>query len=76
MFDRKISAVVQLSNPEDYEGGLFEIDNDVRPPFDISRFMPRGSLLIFPSYVKHAVTPVTKGIRRSLVTWYNGPRFR
>jgi len=76
MFDRKISAVVQLSNPEDYEGGLFEIDSDVRPPFDISRFMPRGSLLIFPSYVKHAVTPVTKGIRRSLVTWYNGPRYR
>jgi PKHD-type hydroxylase len=76
MFDRKISAVVQLSNPEDYEGGLFEIDSEVRPPFDISRFMPRGSLLIFPSYTKHAVTPVTKGVRRSLVTWYNGPRFR
>lgn len=75
--DRKITAVVQLSHPEDYEGGIFEMDQVARPaPFDISRFMPRGSLLIFPSYLQHRVTPVTKGIRRSLVSWYNGPRFR
>ena len=76
IFDRKISAVVQLSHPEDYEGGFFEIDQVARPALDITKFMPRGSLLIFPSYLDHRVTTVTKGLRRSLVTWYNGPRFR
>jgi PKHD-type hydroxylase len=76
IFDRKITAVVQLSHPEDYEGGVFEIDAVARPVFDLSKFAPRGSLLIFPSYLQHRVTPVTKGIRRSLVSWYNGPRFR
>lgn len=76
IFDRKITAVVQLSHPEDYEGGVFEIDAVARPAFELSRFAPRGSLLIFPSYLQHRVTPVTKGIRRSLVSWYNGPRFR
>ena len=75
--DRKISVVVQLSDPEAYEGGAFEIDDVARPfPIDISRFAPRGSILVFPSYIKHRVLPVTKGIRRSLVTWYNGPRLK
>jgi|APCry1669191961_1035387.scaffolds.fasta_scaffold00182_5 PKHD-type hydroxylase len=74
--DRKVSAVVQLCNPEDYEGGIFEMDGVARPEFDVSKFMPRGSLLIFPSYLQHRVTPVTKGVRKSLVTWYNGPRFK
>jgi PKHD-type hydroxylase len=76
IFDRKITAVVQLSHPEDYEGGIFEIDQVARPEFDLNKFAPRGSLLIFPSYLQHRVTPVTSGIRRSLVSWYNGPRFR
>ena len=76
VFDRKLSVVVQLSEPEDYEGGVFEIDDVVRPyPLNTSLFQPRGSILIFPSYIKHRVLPVTKGVRRSLVTWYNGPKF-
>lgn len=76
VFDRKLSVVVQLSEPEDYEGGVFEIDDVARPyPLNTSLFQPRGSILIFPSYIKHRVLPVTKGVRRSLVTWYNGPKF-
>ena len=76
VLDRKLSAVVQLSSPDDYEGGLFETEGCARPPFNVEPFLPRGSLLIFPSYLKHRVLPVTKGLRKSLVTWYNGPKFR
>jgi len=36
----------------------------------------KGSVLIFPSYINHKVSPVTKGIRRSLVAWFSGPRWR
>lgn len=74
--DRKLSMVVQLSPPEDYEGGVFCIDNFAQPNFDIARWAPQGSVIVFPSYIKHCVTPVTKGIRKSLVTWYLGPAFR
>lgn len=76
IWDRKITIVVQLSNPEDYEGGLFEMEDVARPVFDVSKYMPRGSVLVFPSYMRHRVLPVTKGTRYSLVAWYNGPRFR
>ena len=76
VLDRKLTAVVQLSNPDDYEGGLFEMEGCARPLFNVEPFLPRGSLLIFPSYLKHRVLPVTKGLRKSLVTWYNGPKFR
>ena len=76
VLDRKLSAVVQLSSPDDYEGGLFEMEGCARPPFNVEPCLPRGSLLIFPSYLKHRVLPVTKGLRKSLVTWYNGPKFR
>ena len=71
---RKLSIVVQLSNPDDYEGGdlEFSMDNDsiLKAP------RSQGSIIIFPSYLRHRVTPVTKGTRRSLVTWISGPPFR
>lgn len=74
--DRKLSMVVQLSPPEDYEGGIFCIDNFAQPKFDLTRWAPQGSIIVFPSYIKHCVTPVTKGVRKSLVTWYMGTPFR
>jgi PKHD-type hydroxylase len=72
-YDRKLSVVVQLSSREDYEGGEFEFST-VQHPGAI--FEPRGSLLIFPSFLQHRVLPVTRGIRYSLVTWVEGPRWR
>ncbi|QZP08710.1 2OG-Fe(II) oxygenase [Caenibius sp. WL] len=72
-YDRKLSVVVQLSSPEDYQGGQFEFFG-LQNPGDA--FTPRGSLLIFPSYLQHCVRPVTDGHRRSLVTWVEGPRWR
>lgn len=72
-YDRKLSMVIQLSKTEDYEGGKLELEND---PFDERVFANQGDVIIFPSFNKHCVTPVTKGKRFSLVTWFEGPQFR
>jgi len=72
-YDRKLSVVIQLSDREDYEGGEFEFSTVAHPG---AVFEPRGSLLIFPSFLQHRVLPVTRGIRHSLVTWIEGPRWR
>jgi len=69
--DRKLSIVIQLSNPDEYEGGNFEFSECENP-----EFKNKGSILVFPSYLKHRVTPVTKGTRKSLVSWFFGPRWR
>ncbi len=86
---RKLSASIQLSPPEDYEGGHFQWieSTDV---FDTMKFNQKnlpydrlvqtapfsgkelGSLLVFPSWLHHQVTPVTRGVRKSLVVWNTG----
>ena len=35
----------------------------------------KGTIIVFPSMLLHKVTPVTKGIRHSLVQWFSGPDF-
>ena len=70
--DRKLSVTVQLSDSDSYEGGDFEFE-DIITNID---FRPKGSILIFPSYLRHRVTTVTKGKRSSLVAWYSGPHWR
>ena len=72
-YDRKLSIVIQLSNPNDYEGGVFEFQHPFEQP---KEFKERGSVLIFPSYITHRVTKITKGERKSLVNWLEGPRWR
>jgi PKHD-type hydroxylase len=70
---RKLSLTVQLTDEEDYEGGDLEIregDGVVVAP------RGRGSVAAFPSWALHRVTPVTRGVRRCLVAWVGGPRFR
>lgn len=69
---RKLSMSIQLSDPDEYEGGALEF---VSMPLraEASR---RGTAIIFPSFLGHRVTPVTRGIRRSLVGWAYGPTFR
>lgn len=73
-FDRKLSCVLLLNPAEDYEGGQLELDQGQTPVPD--RFNAVGDLLLFPSFLRHRVTPVTRGSRFSLVTWVKGPRFR
>ncbi len=70
---RKISMVIQLSDPATYEGGDFEFF-----AFYKAERMPRerGSVLVFPSYLLHRVSPVTAGERKSVVCWVGGPHYR
>jgi len=68
---RKLSLVISISNPDTYEGGDFEFFDGTRP--DIKG---QGSVLVFPSFIKHRVTPVTKGTRYSLVNWFYGEQFK
>ncbi|MDA8015328.1 MAG: 2OG-Fe(II) oxygenase, partial [Gammaproteobacteria bacterium] len=67
--------VVQLSDADEYEGGDFQMHYvKAHPPADIIR--KRGTVLIFPSLLLHRVTPVTSGVRYSLVGWYVGPSWK
>lgn len=70
-YDRKLSVTVQLSNPNEYEGGEFEFDEIENP----KNSKQKGTVLIFPSYIRHRVKPITKGVRKSLVAWFEGPRW-
>ena len=73
-FHRKLSIVFQLSDKSNYEGGDFEFDPTLPqlPP----EALEQGSVIVFPSFHRHRVTPVTSGIRHSLVTWVEGPHWR
>jgi len=74
-YDRKISVVIQLSDPSEYEGGDFEVDNH-HPQLPKEEIRAKGTVIVFPSFLHHRVTPVTSGVRRSLVSWIEGPKFR
>jgi PKHD-type hydroxylase len=69
---RKLSITVQLSDPEDYEGGELIINNGGELVMD----KKQGRAILFPSYMMHGVKPVTKGTRYSLVVWITGPQFK
>jgi PKHD-type hydroxylase len=70
---RKLTIVLQLSDPSDYEGGDLELLTGASP---IAVRKEQGLLVAFPSYTLHRVTPVTHGIRKSLVVWITGPAFK
>lgn len=72
--DRKLSVVIQLSDPFNYTGGDFEFCES--EGFNAQTFKTRGSVLVFPSFFRHRVTSVTSGLRYSLVSWVDGPKFR
>lgn len=71
--DRKLSVTVQLSNPNEYDGGGFEFA-ECQTPDASSR--QKGTVLVFPSYLQHRVLPITSGTRKSLVAWFEGPRWQ
>lgn len=70
---RKLSLVLQLTDPSQYEGGNLEIMTGGKPHVIKKQ---RGFLVAFPSYTLHQVTPVVKGSRQSLVAWITGPAFK
>lgn len=74
-YDRKLSIVIQLTDPSEYDGGDFQLDPQYpQPPAD--QIKAKGSVIVFPSFINHRVTAVTRGVRRSLVSWIQGPKFR
>lgn len=70
---RKLSLVLQLTDPSQYEGGNLQVLTILEP---INVRKQRGLIAAFPSYVLHQVTPVTQGSRQSLVAWVSGPPFK
>lgn len=71
---RKLSVVVQLSDPDEYEGGNLQIMDDCGKYYIAPR--NRGSVIIFDSRSQHRVLKVKKGLRKSLVAWVVGPRWK
>jgi PKHD-type hydroxylase len=71
---RKLSMVLMLSDPSEFEGGELQVKpyNDNIQTLELKK----GRAWFFPSYVIHRVTPVTKGVRKSLVAWVGGPEFK
>ena len=79
---RKLSATISLSDPKEYKGGELEFDfrnkdPDKKPNIrKCTEILPKGSLVVFPSFVWHRVCPVKKGTRYSLVIWNLGWPFK
>jgi PKHD-type hydroxylase len=65
---RKISITVQLTGPDDYEGGDLEINTGKI----FSAPKEAGAIVLFPAFMLHRVTPVTRGHRWAIVGWVQG----
>lgn len=72
--DRKLSFSLQLSEPEEYDGCDLEFFEAKR--LEKSVFRAKGTLVIFPSFMYHRVTPIERGVRKVLVGWVRGPKFK
>ena len=71
---RKLSFTVQLSDPDSYEGGDVQMIDDGDSLYTIPK--EQGTIVVFDSRTKHRVRKVKKGVRRSLVGWCVGPRWK
>ena len=78
---RKLSMTCQLTDGSEYEGGELEFDfrnydpnmrDESKHVKQIKQILPKGSIVVFPSFVWHRVKPITKGTRYSLVMWSLG----
>jgi PKHD-type hydroxylase len=73
---RKLSITLLLNEPGvDFEGGDFQINKGSPTEVDTVD-LKKGMLIAFPSFLIHRVAPVTKGTRKSIVIWVQGPKFR
>ena len=71
---RKLSVTVQLSEPDDYEGGELQLQGPDGDLYTCPK--ERGTIIVFDSRTLHRVRPIKSGVRKSLVGWVNGPRWR
>ena len=73
--NRKLSLVIQLSDPNDYDGGNFQLFNGIGDPEEPD-IKQQGSVIVFDSRDWHRLTPVTRGKRFSIVCWAYGKKFQ
>jgi PKHD-type hydroxylase len=74
-YHRKLSCVIQLSDPNEYVGGDLElIDTSTFP--DKNDFRQQGTVIFFPSFFTHQANPVLEGTRYSIAAWFEGPKWR
>jgi PKHD-type hydroxylase len=72
---RKLTCIIQLSDPSDYVGGRLQIDSQTHlPNGQFVKYAPRarGTVIIFPSHLRHIARPVLWGRRKALVAWFRG----
>ena len=77
-YNRKVSVTIWLNDPEEYEGGEFDLETggpNAEVRYDTMKY-EKGTIVVFPSYMWHRVRPVTSGVRKSLVLWIQGPPFK
>lgn len=69
---RKLTCVILLNDPSEFEGGVLQFKG-----MEERVVLPKiGSIVVFPSFIEHRVTPVTKGVRYTAVVWGVGPSFK
>jgi len=73
-YQRKLTAVVQLSDIVDYAGGELVLYSQQESP-DAEKIKKQGSTIFFPSFIEHQANKVTQGKRYSLACWWDGPHF-
>ena len=82
---RKLSMTCQLTDGSEYQGGELEFDfrnydphmrDESKHRIQCKEILPKGSIIVFPSFVWHRVKPVTSGTRYSLVVWHLGRPFK
>lgn len=72
---RKMTIILMLSDASEYDGG--ELSLNLSAEFRAEKLkLEKGQVLMFPSYVPHQVEPVISGVRKTLVCWALGPKFR
>ena len=71
---RKLSTSIQLSSPEDYEGGELILVDYLNQYCEIPK--SKGAAVVFDARCPHKASPITKGQRLVLVGWANGPKLR
>jgi PKHD-type hydroxylase len=70
---RKLSAVLLLTDPSEFTGGELQIFSTNVP---VTVPLVKGSIVFFPSFLLHRVTPVTSGERKTLVFWMGGDHYQ
>jgi PKHD-type hydroxylase len=72
-YDRKVTVICLMNDPSEFEGGKLEMRFEQK---EHTVPLNKGTIVAFPSFIEHRVTPVTSGTRYTATMWVNGPRLR